>query len=46
MIERVHRLTDRAVESAKISEGLVGEMLRFQVAPDGLDVVELGSVFG
>ena len=40
VIERVHRLTDCAVESIKISEGLVGEMMCFQVAPDGLDVVQ------
>jgi hypothetical protein len=39
VIERVHRLTDCAVESTKISEGLVGEMMGFQVAPDEFDVV-------
>jgi hypothetical protein len=32
VIERVHRLMDRAVECTKISEGLVGEMMRLQVS--------------
>jgi len=44
VIERVHRLTDRAVESTKISEGLVGEMMRFQVAPDEFDVVQFRRI--
>lgn len=37
---------DRLVECVGISEGLVGEMMRLEVAPDGLDVVQFRGVFG
>lgn len=37
---------DRLVECVGVSEGLVGEMMRLEVAPDGLDVVQFRGVFG
>src|SRR5271166_3156217 len=36
---------DGAVEGVGVSEGLVGQMVRLEIAPDDLDVVELGRVF-
>jgi hypothetical protein len=39
-------LVDRLVECVGVSEGVVGEMVRLEVAPDGLDVVQFRSVFG
>ena len=33
------------VEGVGVSEGLMGEMVRLEIAPDNLDVVELGRVF-
>jgi hypothetical protein len=29
-----------------IGEGLMGEVMRLEIVPDDLDVVELGRVFG
>ena len=37
---------DGALERIGICEGLVGEMMSFEIVPDNLDVVELGGVFG
>ena len=37
---------DRLVDCVGVSEGLVGEMVCLQVAPDGLDVVEFRRGFG
>jgi len=39
-------VVDRLVECVGVGEGLVGEMMRLEVAPDGLDVVQFRSVFG
>jgi hypothetical protein len=36
---------DRLVECVGISEGLMGEMMRLEVAPDEFDVVQFGGVF-
>jgi hypothetical protein len=36
---------DGLVERVDILEGLVGEMVRLEVAPDRFDVVEFGGVF-
>ena len=33
------------VECCDIGEGLMGEVMRFEVAPDEFNVVEFGSVF-
>ena len=38
-IQRVDALMDRAVECVRVSEGLMGEMMRLEIMPDGLDVV-------
>jgi hypothetical protein len=37
---------DGAIKSLGVDEGLVGEMMGLEIAPDNLDVVEFGSVFG
>jgi len=34
------------VEVVGVGEGLVGEVMGFEIAPDGLDVVELGGLLG
>ena len=34
------------VEVCGIGEGLMGEVMRLEIAPDGFDVVEFGSVLG
>src|SRR5208282_6477256 len=36
---------DGAVEGVGGSEGLMGQMVRLEIVPDNLDVVELGCVF-
>jgi len=36
---------DGAVEGVGVSECLMGEMVRLEIVPDNLDVVELGCVF-
>jgi hypothetical protein len=35
---------DGAVEGVGVSEGLMGQMVRLEIVPDHLDVVELGCV--
>ena len=37
---------DGALEGVGVSEGVMGEMVRLEIVPDNLDVVELGCVFG
>lgn len=37
---------DGSIESFGIGEGLVGQMMRFEIVPDNFDVVEFGRVFG
>ena len=37
---------DGAIEVLGVGEGLVGQMMRFEVVPDNLDVVEFGRVLG
>ncbi len=37
---------DRVVEFAWVSEGLMREMMRFEVMPDAFDVVQFGRIFG
>ena len=37
---------DRPVKCVSIHEGLVGEMMCFEVMPDGLDVVQLRRILG
>ena len=45
-IQRVHGLVDRLVESVSISKGLMREMMRLEVVPDDLDVVQFGGILG
>jgi hypothetical protein len=37
---------DRPVECVRVSEGLMREMMRFEVMPDAFDVVQFGRIFG
>ena len=37
---------DGAIEVLGLGEGLVGQMMRFEIVPDDLDVVEFGRVLG
>jgi len=37
----MHGLVDRPIECGGVGEGLMGEMMRLEVTPDGLDVVQL-----
>jgi hypothetical protein len=37
---------DRLVERGEIGEGLMGEVMRLEIVPDDLDVIEFGRVFG
>ncbi len=36
---------DGSVEIGGVGEGVVGEIVRFEIVPDNLAVVELGGVF-
>ena len=36
---------DGLVECCDFGEGLVGEVMSLEVAPDGLDVVEFGGIW-
>src|SRR5437868_206367 len=45
-VEIVDGGVDGLVESGDVGEGLVGEVMRLEVVPDHLDVVEFGRVFG
>ena len=37
---------DGPIESFGVGEGLVGQMMRFEIVPDNFDVVEFGRVLG
>ena len=39
-------MLDRPVERGRVSEGLMREMMRFEVMPDAFDVVQFGRIFG
>lgn len=45
-IEGVDGVMDGSIERVGIDEGLVGEMMGLEIAPDGFDVVQLRGVFG
>ena len=45
VVQGFHGCVDGAIEIVVIGEGLVGEMVRLEIAPDERDVVELGRVF-
>ena len=36
---------DGSIEVGGVGEGVVGEIVRFEIVPDNLDVVEFGRVF-
>ena len=44
-VEIVDGGVDGLVESGDVGEGLVGEVMRLEVVPDHLDVVEFGRIF-
>jgi hypothetical protein len=37
---------DGPVEGGGVGEGLVGQMMRLEIVPDNLDVIELGCILG
>src|SRR5215208_1333102 len=45
VVETTDGVLDGAGESVGISEGMIGELMLFEVAPASLDVVQLGGVF-
>ena len=45
-VQSVDGVVDGAVENFCVCEGLMGEIMGFEVAPNGFDVVEFGRVFG
>ena len=45
MVETSNSVRDGAVESVRIGEGAVGELMLPEVAPASLEVVQLGGVF-
>jgi hypothetical protein len=46
VIEGADGLVDRLVESVGVGEGLMGEVMRLEIAPDSLDVVQFRRIFG
>src|SRR5271166_6438315 len=44
-VQVLHGCVDCAIESDVVGEGVVGQMVRLEIMPDDLDVVELGCVF-
>src|ERR1700691_1914109 len=45
LVQGLRGCVDCAIESDVVGEGVVGEMVRLEIMPDDLDVVELGCVF-
>jgi hypothetical protein len=45
-VQGANRGVDGSVESLDIGEGLVGQMMRFEIAPDNFDVIEFGRILG
>ena len=45
LVQGRHGCMDGTAESVGVSEGLMGQMVRLEIVPDNLDVVELGCVF-
>lgn len=45
-VQGLDGVVDGLVEDVCAGEGLMGEIVGFEVAPDGFDVVEFGRVFG
>ena len=45
-VQGFHGCVDVPFEGGNIGEGLVGQMMRFEIVPDNLDVVEFGGILG
>ena len=45
-VQGLDGVMDGPVEDVCVGEGLMGEIVGFQVSPDGFDVVEFGRIFG
>ena len=45
-VQSLDGVVDGAVEGFGVGEGVMGEVMGFEVAPDGFDVVEFRCVFG
>ena len=45
LVQRGHSRVDCVVESFGVSKGLMGQMMRLEIAPDNFDIVEFGCVF-
>ena len=45
-VQSLDGVVDVAVEDFRVGEGLMGEIMGFEVSPDGFDIVEFGRVFG
>jgi hypothetical protein len=45
-VQGIDGVVDGLVEDLCVGEGLMGEIMGFEVAPDGFDVVEFRRVFG
>ena len=45
-VQSFDRRVDCAIKRFDIGERLMGQMMRFEIAPDNLDVIELRCVFG
>ena len=45
LVQGLDGCVDCAIEGDFVGEGVVGQMVRLEIMPDDLDVVELGCVF-
>ena len=45
-VEFLHGVVDRPVERVNVGKGLMRQVMRLEVAPDHLDVVELRRILG
>ena len=45
-VEFLHGVVDRLVERVNVGKGLMRQVMRLEVAPDHLDVVELRRILG
>ena len=46
LIKVIDGRVDRLVERVDVGEGLMGEVMRLQIVPDDLDIIEFGRIFG
>src|SRR5208282_3082120 len=45
VVQGLDSLMDGSIEVGGVGEGVVGEIVRFEIVPDNLDVVEFGRIF-